>query len=156
MGTVIKSQKTELYWASGPTAVTKAIAITAISGLGGPSDQIETTDLDNAEDKSFVGGLGSPSPVTLAFNPQRLETTHKALMDLKASKQEVSWGIYSSDAATAPTAVGSVMQKVTGRASIIFKGFISDVSFEIAGNNIWKGTITIQRSGPVAVDVNVP
>lgn len=156
MGTVMKTQKTELYWASGPTAATKAVGISGITGLGGPADQIETTDLDNPEDKTFVGGLGTPGQVTLAFNPQRVEATQASLLALKSSKQVVSWGVYSSDAATAPTAVASKLQKVTGRASLIFDGFVSDITYDISGNNIWKGTITIQRAGPVVGDLNTP
>lgn len=153
---VIKSQKTELYWASGATAATKAVAVTSISGLGGAADQIEITDLDNAVDKSYVGGLGNPGQVTINFNVSRTELSHKALLDLKDSKAVVSWGIYSSDAATAPTVVASKMQKVTGRASSIFDGYVSDINVEIAGNDIWKGSITIQRTGPVVFDLNTP
>ena len=66
MGTVIKSQKTQLYWASGPTVATRAVACSNISGLGGAKDQIDTTDLDNEEDKTSVGGLGVRAEVELS------------------------------------------------------------------------------------------
>ncbi|MNL26969.1 hypothetical protein D3C87_1485330 [compost metagenome] len=65
----------------------------------------------------------------------------------------MSWGIYSSDSATAPTAVASVMQPVATRVSAIFNGYVSDINIDIAGNDIWKGTITIQRSGSVTFDL---
>lgn len=153
MGTVIKSQKTELFYAATATTVAKIVAVTSFTGLGGARDQIETTDLDNATDKSYTSGLGSPSPVTLNINLQKGELSHKALLDMKASGVESSWGIYSSDAATAPTALASVLQKVTGRVSAIFQGYVSDVNLDVSGNNIWKGTITLQRTGPVSWDV---
>lgn len=153
MGSVIKSQKTELYWASAATTATRAVAITSFSGLGGARDQIDTSSLDNTEDRTFVSGLGSPSPVTVAFNVHKDEASHTALLALKTSGAVMSWGIYSSDAATAPTAVGSVMQGVADRASAIFSGYVSDVNIEIGANDIWKGTITIQRSGQVTWDL---
>lgn len=143
----IKSQKTELFWASAATTATRAVAISSFSGLGGPRDQIDTSNLDNAEDRTFVSGLGSPSPVTVNFNVHADEASHTALLALKTSGAEVSWGIYSSHSATAPTAVASVMQSVTTRASAIFQGYVSDVNIEIGANDIWKGSITIQRTG---------
>jgi len=153
MGSVIKSQKTELFWASAATTATRAVALKSFTGLGGPRDQIDTSSLDNTEDRTFVSGLGTPSPVTVAFNVHKDEASHTALLALKTSGAVVSWGIYSSDAATAPTAVGSVMQGVADRASAIFSGYVSDINIDIAENDIWKGTITIQRSGQVTFDL---
>lgn len=149
MGEVVKSQGTDLYWASGPTAVTRAVCITGVSGLGGARSQINTSCLDNTEDETFVGGLGTPGQVTVPFNIHKDELSHEALLELKATGETVSWGIYSSDSTTAPTAVGSVMQEVASRASAIFEGYVADVNVDIQGNDIWKGTITIQRSGKV-------
>lgn len=150
MGSVIKSQGTDLYWASGPTAAKRAVCVTGISGLGGARDQIESTCLDNTVDKTFVAGLGNPGQVTVGFNIHKDEISHADLLALKDSGAEVSWGIYSSDAVTAPTAVGSVMQTVLARASAIFKGYVADINIDIQGNDIWKGTITLQRSGTVS------
>lgn len=153
MGEVIKSQGTDLYWASAPTAVTRAVCITGISGLGGARSQINTSCLDNTEDETFIGGLGTPGQVTVPFNLHKDEISHEDLIALKASSEIVSWGIYSSDSATAPTALASVMQPVTSRASAIFKGYVADVTIDIGANDIWKGTIIIQRSGAVAWDL---
>jgi hypothetical protein len=156
MGTVIKSQGTDLYWASGPTAVKRVVCATAISGLGGARDQIDTSCLDNTQDRTFVGGLGNPGQVTVAFNVHKGEVAHEDLLALKAAGTTVSWGIYSSDAATVPAAVGSVMQTVVDRVSAIFQGYVSDINIDIQGNDIWKGSITIQRSGAVAFDLLTP
>lgn len=149
MGEVIKSQGTHLYWASAPTAATRAVCATNISGLGGARAQIQTTCLDDTEDETYVPGLGVPGQVTVGFNVHKNEVSHEALLALKASGDVVSWGIYSSDSATVPTAVSSVMQEVATRASAIFKGYVSDINIDVGGNDIWKGTITIQRSGTV-------
>ncbi|MNY66140.1 hypothetical protein D3C86_2035160 [compost metagenome] len=88
----------------------------------------------------------------LAFNVHKSELSHEALLALKASGAEVSWGVYSSGA-TAPTAVDSEMQVAVGRVSAIFLGYVSDVSVEIGANDIWKGTVIVQRSGPISWDL---
>jgi hypothetical protein len=155
MGTAIKSQKTELYWASAATTATRVVAASSISGLGGAADQIETTTLDNDTDKTFVGGLNNPGQVTVAFNVHSGEVAHEDLFALKASKEVVSWGIYSPGATT-PTAVGSAMQVVATRASAIFDGYVADINVDIGSNDVWKGSITIQRSGAVAFDLLTP
>lgn len=153
MGTVIKSQGTELYWASGPTAVKRVVCATSIGGLGGPRDQVDTSCLDNTDDATYIPGLGRPGPVTVNFNIHKSEIAHEDLLALKAAGTVVSWGIYDSSTATAPTAVASVMQPVVDRVSAIFQGYVSDINIDIQGNDIWKGTITIQRSGSIAFDL---
>lgn len=150
---VIRSQGTDLYWANGETTVLRVVCATGISGLGGARDQIDTSCLDNTGDATSIPGLGRPGQVTVPFNVHANEPAHEALLALKESGEEVSWGIYSSHSATAPTAVGGVMQEVTTRASAIFTGYVSDIALDVAGNDIWKGTVTIQRSGSVAFDL---
>jgi hypothetical protein len=153
MAGVIKSQGTELYFASSTTAATRVVCATSISGLGGARDQVETSCLDNTEDATYIGGLGRPGQVTVGFNIHSEEISHEELLALKASGEVVSWGIYSSDAKTAPTVVGGAMQPVNNRVSAIFRGYVADINIDIAGNDIWKGTITIQRSGGVSFDL---
>ncbi|MBS0430502.1 MAG: hypothetical protein JSR41_24715 [Proteobacteria bacterium] len=153
MGTVIKTQGTDLYWASGPTAVKRVVCATGITGLGGARDQVDTSCLDNTQDRTFIGGLGNPGQVTVSFNVHKGEVAHEDLLALKASGATVSWGIYSSGGVTAPTAVDSEMQPVVDRVSAIFQGYVADINIDIQGNDIWKGSVTIQRSGPVAFDL---
>ena len=152
---VIRSQGTDLYWASGATTALRVVCATGISGLGGARDQIDTSCLDNTGDATSIPGLGRPGQVTVPFNVHVNEAAHEALLALKESGEEVSWGIYSSHAATVPTVVASEMQTVTDRASAIFQGYVSDISLDVAGNDIWKGSVTIQRSGSVAFDLAV-
>lgn len=148
---VIKSQKTELYYASAATAASKVDCVTSISGLGGARDQIDTTCLDDT-DRTFAPGFGNPGQVTVEFNFKSESTVHEALFALKDAGTTVSWGIYSSQATTAPTAVASEMQTVVDRSSAIFDAYVSDVNVEIAGNDIWKCTMVLQRSGTVSWD----
>lgn len=151
---VIKSQGTELYWAAAPATVRRVVCATSISGLGGARDQVDVTCLDNTGDREFVGGLGNPGQVTVGFNVHKGELAHQELLELKASGQTVSWGIYSSGSATVPTADSSAtMQPVADRVSAIFNAYVADINIDIQGNDIWKGTITLQRSGDVAFDL---
>lgn len=154
MGTVIKSQGTDMYFSPGAGQVTRVVCATSISGLGGARDQIDTSCLDNTGDRTFVPGLGNPGQVTVGFNVHAGEIAHEELLALKDSGEEVSWGIYGSMAATVPTSDSSAtMQPVVDRTSAIFQGYVSDINIDIAGNDIWKGTITIQRSGSVNFDL---
>lgn len=156
---VIKSQGTELYFHGLTTsggAPTRVVCVTSIDGLGGARDQIDTTCLDNTGDRTFVGGLGNPGQVTVAFNVHKNEMSHEDVLNLKESGEVVSWGIYSSDGVGVPTVDSNgALQPVAGRASAIFEGYVSDVAVSIQGNDIWKGTITIQRSGVVTYDLSV-
>lgn len=156
---VIKSQGTELYFHGLTTsagAATRVVCVTSISGLGGARDQIDTTCLDNTGDRTYVGGLGNPGQVQVGFNVHKNELSHEEVLALKESGEVVSWGIYSGDGAGVPTVDSNgELQPVAGRASAIFEGYVSDVAIDIQGNDIWKGTITIQRSGTVSYDLSV-
>lgn len=156
---VIKSQGTELYFHGMTTssgAPVRVVCVTSISGLGGARDQIDTTCLDNTGDRTFVGGLGNPGQVQVAFNVHKNELSHEDVLNLQASGEVVSWGIYSSDGVGVPTVNSNgTLQPVAGRASAIFQAYVSDVAIDIQGNDIWKGTITLQRSGVVTYDLSV-
>lgn len=155
MANTIKSQGSELYWASAATTAKRVVCATSISGLGGARDQIETSCLDNTDDATYEGGLGRPGQVTVGFNVHKGQVAHEDLLALKVSGDVVSWGIYDGGTSTPPTAVGSVMQESTGRVSARFSGYVADFNLDISGNDIWRGTITIQRSGPVLIDLLV-
>lgn len=145
----LRTAGTELYYASAALVATKIAGITSISGLGGATEQIDTTDFDDT-DRTFVSGYGNPGQVTIDFIADPAVTSQSAMLTLKNSKELKSFGIYSSQAATAPTASGSVMQTVAGRSSWIFEGYVADVTFNFASNDVVKGQIVLQRSGTVA------
>jgi hypothetical protein len=149
---VIKSQKSGLYYASAATTATQIVCPTGIEVSGGAADDVDATCLSD-DTRQNVQGLKNSELVTVQFNIHSGETTHQALFDLKAAGTVKSWGIYGSEAVTAPTAVGSEMQSVVDRSSMIFDGYVQDVSVSIAGNNIWKGTVVIRTSGGITYDL---
>ena len=88
----------------------------------------------------------------MPFNLKPAEASQQQLFDLKASGEAVGWMVCLSDGTAAPTlSVGNELVAPTGRTSIAFSAFVADVVIDIATNEIVRGTLTLQRSGPVTV-----
>lgn len=150
MTETVKTQGTSVYFVDAG-AVSKLAAPTGVSGLGGPTDQIETTDLDAAEDKTYVAGLGSPGQVSIPFNFKPGEASQQTLFDLKAGKSVVGWMIGLSDGTAAPTIASGALVAPAARTSVAFDAFVADVVIDVATNEIVRGTLTLQRSGALAI-----
>jgi hypothetical protein len=145
----VKTQGTELYFVDS-AAVLKLTCPTGITGLGGSRDQIETTCLDNLDDKTYASGLGNPGQVSVPFVFKPTEASQQALFDLHDSGDVTEWLIGFSDGTTAPTLVSGELSIGTTRTSAKFDGFVADVNIDVATNEIVRGTMTIQRSGNVS------
>jgi len=151
----VKTQGSELYFVdvltSSVPAVVKLNCPTGITGLGGPADQIDTTCLD-ATERGFVRGLGNPGQVSVPFNLDPGASSHQILFDLQESGENLDWLIGLSDGSAAPTLTsGDQLVHPAARTSIIFNGYVADVNLDIATNEIVRGTLTIQRSGPLDI-----
>src|SRR5688572_7939956 len=96
----IKSQKSELFYASAATTATKIVCPTGIEVGGSAADQVDTTCLSD-DTRTFVQGLKNAAQVTVQFNCHSGEVTHEDLTDLFAAGTVVSWGIYGSETTTA-------------------------------------------------------
>jgi hypothetical protein len=151
----VKTQGTKIYFydaASSDGNIVQLTCPTGITGLGGAADQIETTCLDVTEDRTYVRGLGSPGQISVPFNLDPDSVSQDLLFDLKASGDTVNWIACLSDGTAAPTAVvGGVITPPAGRTSFRFNAYVADVAIDIATNEIVRGTLTLQRSGPVTV-----
>lgn len=150
----VKTQGTHLYLAdtftSSVAEIVRFTCPTGITGLGGPKDQIETTCLEATDDKTFVPGLGNPGGVSVPFNLIPSAFSHQSLFDLKESGAVLSWIACLSESTTAPTLDSDdEFEPPIDRTSFAFKAYIADVNLDIAGNEIVRGTLTLQRSGPV-------
>lgn len=151
----VKTQGTELFLidrlSSSEPGIVKFACPTGITGLGGAKDQIETTCLGDTEDKAFVAGLGNPGEVSVPFNLIPSAFSHQTLFDLKESGAVLSWIACLSESKTAPTFDSDdEFNPPNDRTSFAFKAYIADVNIDIAGNEIVRGTLTLQRSGPVS------
>lgn len=157
----LKTQGTELFFVNTlPTAdvLVKLACPTGISGLGGAADQLDDTCLDSTE-RTFKRGLGNPGQVSVPFNFIPSNTSHQVLFDLQEDGRNLNWLIALSDGTAQPTigTAGTIVPPVSPlRTSIGFEGYIADVNIDIATNEIVRGTLTIQRSGPVTTYWNGP
>lgn len=146
----VKTQGTGLYFIDAG-AVMKLAAPTGVSGLGGATDQIETTTLDDEVDKTYVAGLGSPGQVSVPFNFKPGQASQQALFDLKESKDVIGWMVGLSDGSAIPTIASGALVAPPTRTCFAFSAFVADVSIDLATNEIVRGTLSLQRSGPVDV-----
>lgn len=162
IGTV-RTQGTALYFVDtitvpGTPAIVKFACPTGVTGLGGAADQIEDTCLDALDDKTYKRGLGNPGQISVPFNFIPSNFSHQTLFELKELGDTIPWMIGLSDGTAAPTLVGSVLTAPAAptRTSFGFDAYISDISIDIATNEIVRGTLTLQRSGPVVPYWNGP
>ncbi len=159
----LRTQGSELFFveylsASDPV-VQKLSCPTGISGLGGPADQLDDTCLDSTE-RTFKRGLGNPGPVTVPFNFIPSALSHQLLFSLQEAGTVLKWLIAFSDGTAIPIVADSDGYPAAPlsplRTSIAFDGYISDVNIDISTNEIVRGTLIVQRSGPLIPNWNGP
>ena len=146
----LKTQGTQLYYASAATTVTTIASVITMNGLdAGANDQIDTTLL-NATARSFISGLANPGALTIELLYDTLGDASVAMLRaLKAAGTSVDWCIGLSDGTTPPTAAASlIVQPVAAnRSSVKFNGYISGFVVDFPGNEAVKATLTLQTSG---------
>lgn len=157
----VKTQGTELFFidhtTTSDTDLVKLACPTGITGLGGPRAQINVTCLSATEDEEFVGGLGVPGTVTVPFNLIPRDHSQQILFDLKKAGTTLKWLACLSEGTSPPTVSDDhVFVPPTGRSSIAFDAYVSDVNINIATNEIVRGTLTLQRSGAVVPHFYTP
>lgn len=157
----VKTQGTELFTvdalSSSVAAVLKMACPTGITGLGGAADQIETTCLDATVDREYARGLGNPGQVSVPFNFIPTNSSHQFLIDLRDAGDIVEWMVCLSEGTADPTLDSSdSLVAPAGRTSAKFNAYIADLNFDIATNEIVRGTMTLQRSGAVDWAFNAP
>jgi hypothetical protein len=122
---------------------------TGITGIaGGTKDKIDVTCLDNVTPfRQYVGGFADPSEVSVPFVLYDGDASQAELLALKQSGRVVQWLVGLSDATTAPTLSSDYMVIPTGRTTFTFDGYVSNVTFDMAVNEVVRGNLTIQPSG---------
>lgn len=152
----VKTQGSKLFLVDVVSSSNPAIVAmecpTGIQGLGGASDQLDDTCLDDTDDKSFVRGLGNPGQVTVPFNMKPQAMSQQALWAMKEAGDNYNWMIGLSDGiGVVPTLdVDDFAEPPpTTRTWFKFVAYVADINIDIATNTIVKGTLTLQRSGRV-------
>lgn len=153
----VKTQGSALYFADITTtsiaSVRKMTCPTGITGLGGARDQIEDTCLDNTDDKTYQAGLGNPGQVSVPFVFKPSAIDQQTLIEMKETGITTSWAIGFSDGSAAPTLDSNdEIVAAAGRTFALFTAYVADFNIDVATNEIVRGTLTLQRSGPVEWD----
>jgi hypothetical protein len=155
----IKSKDTQMY-AVVPDispAVLLLGCITAIDGLGGAANQIDTTCFSSQE-MEYEAGLPNPGQVTVSGIYDSTDDVFPQLVTLKESGDVVGWYIGGSDGTDPPTegSAGDVVEAPTTRTGVEFRGYVADVTWTMAANNVWRWTLVIQRTGPWTLTRKAP
>ena len=153
MSDAVKTQGTKLWYINTATSSTNDFVTlacpTGITGLGGAADQIDTTCLDDTEDRTYERGLGNPGQVSVPFVLKPSEASHQELFDLKQSGVTLNWMVGLSDGIASPTVAADEFVPPANRSCLAFRAYVSDVTIDAATNEVVRGTLTLQRSGVV-------
>jgi len=145
----ILSQGTKIYFIdpSDDSVVTVKCATTLTPG-GNPSDQIETTCLEEFS-RSYLPGLRTPGQATIGLNADPSVPSHVRMGELaEQNPQEVlKWTVGWSDGTEAPTVADGDFVLPDTRTWFSFQGYISDFPFDFAQNTVVTTSVTVQRSG---------
>lgn len=146
----VKTRDTQMYMVDDvdSPAVNLLGCITNIDGLGGPANQVDVTCFSSAE-MEYEAGLANPGPVTVQGIYNTTDDTFPRLVELKNSGRTVGWYIGGPESTTPPTegSSGDIVEAPTDRTGIEFHGYVADVSWQLQANNVWRWTLTVQRSG---------
>lgn len=150
----IKTKNTRLYFAVSASEIHFVNCATGIQGLGGPATRIDETCLDSPE-MEYSQGLRDPGQVNVPINFKPGSASHQALIALAESGDEISFMIVGSDQYPgAPTSVDSDGRLVSpGASTAEFIAYVADIEVDIQTNEIWRGTVQLQRSGSVVWDL---
>jgi hypothetical protein len=148
-----KTQGTHIFFVDNTTdsdgSVVRLTCPTAGQDGGGAKDQIEVTCFDDVTDKAFIAGLGNPGTWTIPFVLKKADASHDALDRLKESGDVVDWFVGFSDSDDAPTlAANGDLTLPPARSGIQFKAYVVDLTYNGETNDAWRGTLSLQRSGP--------
>ena len=131
--------------------VVKLTCPTGITGLnGGTADRIDTTCLDNTgKFRTNVTGYADPDELSVPFVLYKGDGSHQALFPLHKSGQVIGWYCGLSDSEAVPTMDTEQANLVSpaDRTGFMFRASISNLTIDIANNEVVRGTLTIRPSG---------
>ena len=146
----VKSQGTEIFILPDPldTTAMKMACPTAVSKSGGARTMSEILCLD-ADDPEFISGSCSSTTWSIPFALVPTDTTHQELFALETLGEAVPFLIALSDGTAAPTVTAGALVAPAGRTSFAFDGIVMEIGIDIATNDVVRGTLSVQQSGPL-------
>lgn len=132
-------------------SVVQVRGATAFNPGGAPSDQIETTALEDF-DRKYKKGMRTPGQASLTVQADPNQESHVRMHELSESndqtQQTVKWVVGWSDGDAPPTvSVEGEWTLPTTRTWYKFEGYISDFPFDFALNTVVTTQVSIQRTG---------
>lgn len=145
----IDAQGTEIFFIdpSAPTALVTMDCPTSASKSGGARNTIEIMCL-NAVDPEYRLGTRTATTYSIPFALIPSSNSHQTLFDLQESGAVVPFNIALSDGTADPTVEAGAIVPATGRTSFGFNALVTDVAIDIQTNDVVRGTLTLQVTGP--------
>lgn len=146
----IRTQGTEIYYVSGPTAVTKIPNVISFGDYGKQASPIATTNLDSTA-AEFISGLPDNGEVTLTMNFIANDLSHQYLQAQAGTATRVEFCIGYSDGTVAPTAAASaiVQPLASARTSEKFLAAITSARKSVNTANVLSMVVTLKISGAI-------
>jgi hypothetical protein len=146
----VLTQGTELFVLDetvSPSTVVQIGCPTNYNPGGSTRDQIDTTCLGDTE-RTYESGLGTPAQETIdiIFDPD--DDSHRLLEAMQTSGDKAQFYAGLSDGTNSPTASGGSLIAATSRTGFVFEASVASVSYAAPVNEVWRATVTLQRSGP--------
>jgi hypothetical protein len=146
-----ETKGTHLFFVgSDGVTVRKLTCPTGITGVaGGTKDRIDITCLDETGPfRQFIGGFADTQELSVPFVLYDGDAGHIDLMELQRTGETVDWFVGLSDSDDFPTlASGAVLNPPDNRSGWQFQGYVSNLTFDAAINEVIRGTLTVQPSG---------
>jgi len=152
MANSIKTQGTRLYFVdqTGSAPVVRRMECpSGVQGLGGAADQVDDTCLEEL-DASSTPGLRRPGQITVPFILKDDQVAGQSALETmyEGDTPTIGWCVALSNGTGEPTLDSAdEMVAPTDRDGWLFNGYVADLNFDIATNEVVRGTLLIQRVG---------
>lgn len=135
--------------ADGGPAVVRIRKATNINPGDSPADQIEDTDLEELNTRTYKRGLRTPGQGTITVHADPQEPSHILLHEMASAGEDINtdFVIGWSDGTDLPTIEEGELVLPTTRTWTRFRGYVSDFPFDFQANALVATQATIQRSG---------
>lgn len=148
----VKSQGTEMFVLDetvSPSVVVEIECPTNIQLGSSTKDQIDITCLGDTE-RVYESGLGTPPQVTFDFVYGEDADSQRLLQAMQESGEKAQFFVGLSNGTSPPTVSGGSLVAASGRNGYLFEASVISVPIAIAGNEVVRGSATLQVSGAIA------
>ncbi len=152
-----KTKHTTIYAATAAAVATKIIGVRQAGVPDGQASQIDVSSWDDDFDQ-FVAGRKSTGSTTIevVFDAAAHEALEAKYQSGEVMEFLVLAPLSDSAPAVAPTVAAGEFAAVTTVDNIKFKGYIANFAVAMADNDVWRGTMTIQGTGPRTITKKTP